>query len=85
MKDDPGAELYRALLHRTTHTRNKDPAILQCNMKQLQTSPEGLRAVVETHLFVIISMLYSLTLKSNETLDLHLVQADLNYSYDVSR
>ena len=39
MKDDPGSELHRALLHRTTCTHTKHPAIPQHIMKQLQTSP----------------------------------------------
>ena len=59
MKGYPGSHLNRALpvLHLTTRTRNEDSAILQYNMKQLQTFPHCLRALVKTHLFLIIIML----------------------------
>ena len=68
MHDDPGSEHNRAPLHHTTRTSHKAPAIFEYRMKQLQTSPHSLRAMVETHLF-------SLCFKeSNKTLDLPLEQ-----------
>ena len=57
MKDVPGSEPIRALLHRITRTRNNDPAILQYKMKQLQASPRCRRAMVEIHVFFMIIML----------------------------
>ena len=41
----------RAPLHRANRASVKAPAILEYSMKQLQTSPHSLRAMVETHLF----------------------------------
>ena len=75
MKNDPGSELNRALLHRITRTRNK--------MKQLQTSPHCRRATLEIHVCLIIIMLCFK--QSETTLDLHLVKVDLNYTYDFAR
>ena len=86
MKDDPGAELSRALLHRTTHTRNKDPAILQCNMK---TAPNlSWRSQSSGGNTSVSHYQYALQFnfkKAMKHLTCIFVQADLNYSYDVSR
>ena len=51
MQTDPGSEHNRAQLHCATRTSDKAPAIFEYSMKQLQTSPHSLRAMVETHLF----------------------------------
>ena len=58
----------RAPLHRATRTSDIAPAIFEYSMKQLQTSPHGLRKMMEMHLF-------SLCFKeSNKALDLPLEQ-----------
>ena len=47
MQDDPGSEHNRAPSHRAIRTSDKAPAILEYSMKQLQTCPHSLRAMLK--------------------------------------
>ena len=79
MKDDPGSELHRALLHRTACPRNKHPAILQHNMNKLQTSP--LLIASEQWWNTSISHYHYAFRSARKHFTWILGKADLNYSH----